>query len=114
AAVAALNGDQGCVDEMVAAYRERRDRVVELVSAAPHLTAYSPGGAFFITPSLPAGADGFDIAMRMLTEARVCTVPGGAFGESCRNALRISFATSMDIIENAFARIIPWLEKQSF
>ena len=114
AAVAALNGDQGCVDEMVAAYRERRDRVVELVAEAPHLTAYNPGGAFFITPSLPPGTDGFDVAMRMLTEARVCTVPGGACGESCRNALRSSFATSMDVIENAFARMMPWLEKQSF
>ena len=114
AAVAALTGDQSCVDEMVAEYRRRRDRVVELVKAAPHLTPYKPQGAFFIMPSLPEGADSFDVAMRMLQEARVCTIPGGAFGETCNNALRISYAVSMEMIEEAFERMSSWLEKQSF
>ena len=114
AGVAALTGDQSPVDRMVAEYRRRRDRVVELVEAAPHLTAYTPQGAFFIMPSLPAGADGFAFCMRMLQEARVCTIPGGTFGKSCNNALRISYATSMEIIEAAFERMIPWLAKQSF
>jgi aspartate/methionine/tyrosine aminotransferase len=114
AVTTALTGDQSCVDEMVDAYRARRDRVVELVTAAPHLTAYRPGGAFFIMPSLPAGTDSFDFCMRMLKEAGVCTIPGGAFGESCNNGFRISFATSMDVIETAFERMTKWLEKQSF
>lgn len=114
AVLAAFQDDQSCVDEMVAEYRRRRDRVVELVERCPHLTGYSPGGAFFIMPSLPAGTDSFDVAMRMLDEIGVCTIPGGTFGESCHNALRISFATSMETIEGAFERIIPWLEKQSF
>ena len=114
ATVAALTGDQSCVETMVREYRSRRDRVVELVGKAPHLKSYRPDGAFFIMPSLPAGTDSFDVAMRLLTEARVCTIPGGAFGHSCNNALRISYATSMDQIEAAFERIIPWLEKQSF
>ncbi len=112
AGVAALEGDQSCVDEMVTEYRRRRDYVVERVEAAPHLTAYRPGGAFFIMPSLPEGAESFDISMRMLKEARVCTIPGGAFGTD--NALRMSFATKMETIEEAFDRMIPWLEKQSF
>lgn len=114
AVVAALEGDQSCVDEMVRQYRRRRDRIVELVEQTPALTGYTPGGAFFIMPFLPDGADGFEVAMQMLREARVCTIPGGAFGQSCNNALRISFATSMDQIEKAFERMIPWLEKQSF
>jgi aspartate/methionine/tyrosine aminotransferase len=49
-----------------------------------------------------------------LKEAGVCTIPGGAFGESCNNGFRISFATSMDVIETAFERMTKWLEKQSF
>ena len=114
AGLAAIEGDQTCVAEMVEAYRQRCDRVVELVARTPHLTGYRPGGAFFIMPSLPHGADSFDIAMRLLQEARVCTVPGGAFGKSCNNALRISFATGMDQIAAAFERMIPWFEKQSF
>jgi aminotransferase len=114
AALAALKGDQSCVQRMLDEYRRRRDRIVELVDAAPHLTGYVPGGAFFIMPSLPAGADSFDVAMRMLREARVCTIPGGAFGKSCNNALRISYATSMDQIEAAFERLNPWLQKLSF
>ena len=107
-------GDQSCVDAMIREYRSRRDRIVELVSKAPHLTPYRPDGAFFIMPSLPGGTDSFEVAMRMLTEARVCTIPGGTFGQSCNNALRISYATSLDQIETAFERMIPWLEKQSF
>jgi aminotransferase len=114
AGVTALTGDQACVEEMVAEYRRRRDRVVEFVEQAPGMTAYRPQGAFFIMPSLPAGADSFDVAMRMLKEAKVCTIPGGTFGESCNNALRISYATRMETIEEAFERMIPWLAKQSF
>ncbi len=114
AGVAALTGDQSCVEQMVREYSRRRDRVVELVAQVPCLTGYRPQGAFFIMPSLPPGTDGFDVAMRLLKEAKVCTIPGGAFGESCTNALRISFATNMECIETAFERIIPWLEKQSF
>ncbi len=113
-AVAALHGDQGCVDAMVGEYRTRRDRIVQLVLEAPHLTGYRPGGAFFIMPSLPSGTDGFDLAMRMLKEIGVCTIPGGAFGQSCNNALRISYATSIEQIEAAFERMIPWLSRQSF
>ena len=88
--------------------------MVELVDESPHLTGYRPEGAFYIMPSLPSQVDGVDVAMRLLKEAGVCTIPGGAFGASCNNALRISFATSMEQIELAFERMIPWLERQSF
>ena len=114
AAVAALEGDQSCVDGMVDEYRRRRDRVVELIAETPHLTGYSPGGAFFVMPSMPKGADSFEVAMRLLVETGVCTIPGGAFGKSCNNALRISYASGMDQIEGAFERLIPWFAKQSF
>jgi aminotransferase len=114
ASVAALEGDQDCVACMCAEYRRRRDRIVDLVDTSPHLRSYRPQGAFYIMPSLPQGSDGSAVALRMLQETGVCTIPGDTFGESCRNALRISYATSPDKIEDAFERIIPWLEKQSF
>ena len=112
AGVAALTGDRSCLDTMVAEYRRRRDRVVQLVSEAPHLTGYWPQGAFYVMPSLPPNTDGTGVAIRMLEETGVCTVPGDTFGENTPNALRISYSTSMENIEEAFARMIPWLEKQ--
>ncbi|WP_303904734.1 pyridoxal phosphate-dependent aminotransferase [Thiohalomonas denitrificans] len=114
AGVAALTGDRGFLDDMIAEYRRRRDKVVQLVSDAPHLTGYWPQGAFYILPSLPANADGSSVALRMLEETGVCTVPGETFGESTTNTFRISFSTSLEKIEEAFSRMIPWLERQHF
>lgn len=114
AGVAALRGDRACVDEMVAEYRRRRDRVVHLVSETPHLTSYWPQGAFYIFPSLPPRTDGSLLALRLLEETGVCVIPGDAFGDSCANAIRISYSNSMERIEEAFERIIPWMAKQRF
>ena len=44
----------------------------------------------------------------------MCTIPGETFGPSCSNALRISYSTSIEQIEEAFRRLIPWMEKQDF
>lgn len=114
AGVAALKGPRDCVDDMVAEYRRRRDRVVQLVSETPHLTGYWPQGAFYIFPSLPPRVDATSLAYRMLDEIGVCVVPGDAFGDSCSNCMRISFSTSMEVIEEAFARMQPWLAEQKF
>lgn len=114
AGVAALTGDRGCIDEMVAEYRRRRDRVVKLVSEAPQLTGYWPQGAFYIFPSLPPKTNATNVAVRMLEEIGVCVVPGDAFGEYCGNSLRISFSAPMEAIEEGFRRMIPWLAEQNF
>ena len=114
AGVAALRGGRECVDEMLAGYRQRRDRVVQLLGETPHLAGYRPQGAFYVLPALPPNTDGARFAMRMLEEIGVCTVPSETFGESVPNSIRISYATSMEQIEEAFSRIIPWLEKQPF
>lgn len=114
AGVAALNGDMQCVEDMREEYRKRRDRVVKLLAETPHLTSYWPQGAFYIAPALPPNSNGTTIALRMLKEIGVCVVPGDAFGDTCTNMLRISYATSMDQIEEAFDRMIPWMEKQKF
>ena len=113
AAVEALQGDQSCVREMTSAYRARRDRLVQIMEDTPLMNGYSPGGAFFVMPSFPACRNSFDFAVRMLHDTGVCTIPGGAFGNSCENALRLSFATDLETIERAMERIVPWLEKQS-
>ena len=112
AGVAALLGGPSCIDEMVTEYSRRRDRVVELVADTHGLTGYWPQGAFYIAPSMPQGVDAGKLAMRMLEETGVCVIPGDAFGESSSNLLRISYSTSMAQIEEAFARIQPWMARQ--
>ncbi|EKF74132.1 aminotransferase [Alcanivorax hongdengensis A-11-3] len=114
AGVAALRGSRDFIDNMVGEYQQRRDRLVELVEQTPHLTGYRPDGAFYLFPSLPEGVDGANVALKLLKETGVCTVSGDTFGESCRNALRISYSTSLEQIEAAFDRLIPWMEKQQF
>jgi aspartate/methionine/tyrosine aminotransferase len=114
AGVAALTGDQQCVRDMVDIYRNRRDKIVDLINQTPHLTGYQPGGAFYAFPNLPPHVDGSDVALRMLKETGVCVVPGDAFGEHSTNALRFSFSASTDTIQKAFDRIIPWMAKQPF
>mgnify|MGYP006394342867 CR=1 FL=1 len=114
AGVAALTGDQQCITDMNNIYRERRDLIVDLIDQTPHLTGYKPGGAFFSFPNLPVGVDGSDLALRMLKETGVCVVPGDAFGENTANALRFSFSASCETIQEAFDRIIPWMDKQKF
>jgi len=49
---------------------------------------------------------------RVLDEAHIAFVPGEAFGDTCVNSLRISFSASMEKIEEAFERMIPWLSQQ--
>ena len=114
AGVAALRGSNQFIDSMVEEYQQRRDRLVELVEQTPYLTGYQPDGAFYLFPSLPDGVDGANVALKMLRETGVCTIPGDTFGEAGKHALRISYSTSLDQIEEAFERIIPWMKKQNF
>jgi aminotransferase len=112
--VAALKGDRTFVNDMLTEYTRRRDRLVTLIDETPNLRGYKPGGAFYIFPSLPEGVNGSNVALRMLREIGVCTISGDTFGDSCDNALRISYSTSLENIEKAFERIIPWMAKQDF
>ncbi len=112
--VAALRGPRDSIDTMIAEYTRRRDRLLELVDHTPYLKGYCPEGAFYLFPTLPEGVNGTNVALSMLREIGVCTIPGDTFGEALPNALRISYSTSLENIEAAFERMIPWLEQQDF
>jgi aminotransferase len=114
AGVAALKGERTFVDGMLEEYPRRRNRLVELVDQTPYLSGYKPEGAFYMFPALPEGINGNNVALRLLKETGVCTIAGQTFGDSCGSALRISYSTSIDRIEAAFERIIPWMAKQDF
>ncbi|MCU0933161.1 MAG: pyridoxal phosphate-dependent aminotransferase [Thiobacillaceae bacterium] len=114
AAETALNGDQACIQPMLAAFRERHRFVVDGLNAIPGVKCVDSGGAFYAFPDVSAAiaklhAEGklpeaTDLALAdRLLEFGVALVPGSAFGsEGC---IRISFATSMDNLKKAVERI---------
>ncbi|MCB1841739.1 MAG: pyridoxal phosphate-dependent aminotransferase, partial [Halioglobus sp.] len=112
--VAALRGEKSFLETVRQTYQQRRDLLMDLIGQTPNLQGYRPQGAFYMFPSLPEGINGSNVALRLLRETGVCTIGGDTFGESCSNALRISYATSTEEIQRAFERIIPWMEKQDF
>jgi aspartate aminotransferase len=108
AAVEALAGPQESVARMLDAYRERRDWLVPALDALPGVTCAMPDGAFYAFPCV-RGALGSrcltseDLATYLLEEAHVALTPGEAFGAP--GYLRISYATSLEVLHKAVERI---------
>ena len=114
AAVAALLGDLKPTFVMVEKFKERRQKVMELVKGIPGIICSEPPGAFYIFPDVSsffgktteAGekiSNADDLAMYFLHTAHVSVVTGKAFGEP--NCIRISFANSTENIVKGFAKI---------
>ncbi|KEA65702.1 Aspartate aminotransferase [Marinobacterium lacunae] len=110
ASQAALEGDQECVKEMVKAFKERHDFVVAALNEIEGVECIPADGTFYAFPSFqsvidsrPEFADDIALAEYLLTEAGVAMVPGSAFGAP--GNMRLSFATSMDVLKDAIARI---------
>ena len=112
-ALAALEGPDAPVVEMVREFSARRDLALRLASAIPHWAPVVPEGAFYLWIDLAdlAGrvvrgrvmADGDALAELLLEEAEVAVVPGAGFGRP--QGIRISFATSRERIEEGFRRM---------
>jgi aspartate aminotransferase len=109
AAVAALNGDQSCVGEMVAAYRERHDYIVAALNDIDGLECRPGEGTFYAFPRAEGAlaargmASDVELVEFLLNEADVACVPGSAFGAP--GYVRLSFACSMDMVEESIRRI---------
>ena len=106
AGVAALEGPQDAVTEMVAEFRRRRDFLIPALNAIPGIRCIEPGGAFYAFPNvsaLPIGAE--ELADRLLDEAGVALLAGTAFGSEGAGHLRISYASSLANLEEAVERI---------
>ncbi|WP_290705771.1 pyridoxal phosphate-dependent aminotransferase [Amphritea sp.] len=116
AAQAALEGDQECVKEMVRAFKQRHDFVLEKLNDIEGVSCIPADGTFYAFPSFQQVIDSndkfendIDLAEFLLLEAGVALVPGSAFGAP--GNMRLSFATSLDILEDAISRIKVALEK---
>ena len=113
APITALDANPNVLNTMVEAFKNRRDLVVKLAKQIPGVKINIPEGAFYLFPDVSSffgktlrgntikNAD--DFSMYLLSEANVATVTGDAFGNP--NCIRISYATSDEILIEAFKRI---------
>ncbi len=105
-AISALTEGDECVEDMRKQYEQRRNALLENLSGIPGLRLVPPEGTFYSFPALDdRGPPADEIALRLLREARVATVPGGAFGEGFGHHLRISFCTSTNQVREGAKRI---------
>lgn len=119
AAIAALNGDQSCVEEFRKAFERRKDLVYNAISKIPGIKCSKPAGAFYVFPDVSSyygkSADGKviknsdDMSMYLLEKAFIATVPGSGFGND--KCIRISFATSDEKLKLAMESLKDALEK---
>ena len=120
AAVEALNGDQSFLKDWLDSFEMRRNKVVEMINSAEGLSCLKPKGAFYIYPScegvigkkLTSGEEiknDEDFAMNLLKNKSVGVVHGSAFGLS--PYFRISYATSIEKLEEACERIIDFCDE---
>ena len=110
AALAAIIGDQACVENMRQEFEKRRDAMAGRISKIKGLSCPKPEGAFYLFCDIskfkmPSGA----FAARLLDEAKVAVVPGAPFGADSH--IRLSFATGLENIAKGLERIEEWIDK---
>lgn len=113
AAIAALEGDQSCVEKMRAEYAKRRDYIVSRLRAIPGVACGEPQGAFYVFPRVSAFygkkhrgqaiTGSLALSEALLAHAHVATVPGSGFGGD--GYIRLSYATSMEKIREGLDRL---------
>lgn len=114
AATAALNGDPSCIKEMVTAFKQRHDFLIDALNDIDGIHCVPGDGTFYAFAHVGElmknkGLD-TDIALceALLNEAKVALVPGSAFGTN--GYCRLSFATSLDVLKQAVTRIKQFAE----
>ena len=119
AAVAAVSGPTEPLAKMKAEFDRRRLYMADRLSAMPGVRCVRPQGAFYCFPDVSGaygkvlgdkaeGPKSVAFAAKVLEEARVAVVPGGAFGDD--DCVRLSFATSMPQIEKGLDRLEKFLK----
>jgi aminotransferase len=111
AALAALSGPQGVVDEMRRALADRRELICSRLDRLDGAFSYiKPQGAYYLMARYHFTEEpSWELAVRLINEARVITVPGGSFGPSGEGHLRLSFGGNEAELNEAFDRLERWL-----
>jgi len=108
AALEALTGDQSAVGEMLAAFSERRELVLQRLRSMPGVSCGTPMGAFDAFPNVPELfneeiSSSFDLATHLIDTVHVVTVAGAAFGRD--DFLRLSFAVEIERLREALDKM---------
>ena len=100
------------VREMIRAFSQRREMIIHELSTIPGITFFKPEGAFYTLVDISAtGMDGDVFAERFLEESDVAVIPARAFGCSCKNYIRLSFATNEENILEGMRRLREFVGK---
>ena len=113
AGLEALKGPQDSVGAMVAAFRLRRDLIVEGLNALPGVSCVKPKGAFYVFPNIRGtGIDSRSCESFMMNEAGVACLSGAAFGQYGEGYLRLSYANSVENLTQALENMRTALERR--
>ena len=106
AALAAINGPQDCVREMLHEYSKRRAVVLNALKKISGLSYVPPNGAFYVFPNISTFNKNDEVvAETLIRQYGVATVPGSGFGEAGAGHLRLSYSVSMPEIEEGMSRL---------
>ena len=106
AGIEALTGPQDFVREMVTEFRQRRDAIVDGLNAIEGVSCIKPLGAFYVFPNVSQlSLSCQDLSDYLLEDAGVAVLPGTAFGKFGDGYLRLSYANSLENIQEALARM---------
>lgn len=119
AAIEALNGPEEDLNNMVHEFENRRNFMIDKLSKLNEISIIKPSGAFYIMVNISAYLNttfkdqdinnSVDFAKVLLEEEKVAVIPGAGFGAD--DYIRLSYATSMDVIESGIDRISTFLSK---
>jgi aspartate aminotransferase len=116
ATIAAYSGTQEPVEEMRQAFEERLNIIHQKLVDIPGISCIKPQGAFYLFPNVKKAAemagckDVDEFVEKLLTEAQVAVVPGSGFGSP--DNIRLSYATSLELLEAAVDRIRQFIESK--
>jgi aspartate aminotransferase len=103
-AIAALEGSQDFIQEMLQAFAERRKLMLDYLNDIPGITCAKPNGAFYLLPNIQrTGMKSIEFCEALLEEQQAVMVPGIAFGSD--GYVRISYATDTETIKKGMERL---------
>ena len=112
AGIAALDGPDDSINDMLDKFTLRRNLIHQGLNELPGVECSLPGGAFYAFPKvIGTGMNGSEFCKKAMHEAGVAIVPGTAFGKTCNDYVRFSFAASRDNIIQALENIKKMLTK---
>jgi LL-diaminopimelate aminotransferase len=110
AAIEALDGDQGCIQEHNAIYQRRRDRIIEVLREIG-LGVTPPVASLYIWARIPRGHTSAEYATLLLDGAGVVVTPGTGYGKCGEGYIRISLTVADSDIDEGLRRLRDWARR---